>query len=383
MANQLLMPAYTYFGKNALECAENEIIKLGKKAFIVTGKSMIKQGHVKKVVDMLTKHNIETVVFSDIAGEPTDYMIEAGIAEYQRAGCDFMIGFGGGSPLDSAKAIGAMLTNEGEIADYNGKVITNPLPPLVAIPSTAGTGSEVTQFTIISDTRKNIKMLLKGPVLMPQIAIIDSQFTMQAPANVTAATGLDALTHAIEAYTSKKAFAETDMHAISAVKRIFQYLPQAYKDGTDRVAREQMGLAAFEAGVSFNNSSVTLVHGMSRPIGALFHVSHGISNAMLLGECLSFALDGTYERFGRLGKEIGVAKQEEDDSYAAEKFLEAVRSLCDVCNVPSLEEYGIERDKFFALIDKMAKDAYDSGSPSNTRKVTTQEDMKEIYKKLW
>lgn len=226
-------------------------------------------------------------------------------------------------------------------------------------------------------------MLLRGPVLMPAVAVVDYEFTMGTPERVTAATGLDALTHAIEAYTSKKAFEQTDMYAISAIKRIFRYLPAAYRDGTDELARMQMSLAAYEAGVSFNNSSVTLVHGMSRPIGALFHVPHGISNAMLLKECLNFAVDGTYERFGQLGKAIGAAKETEDDKTAAGKFLEAVDEICRVCEVPALEEFGIEKEKFFGVIDKMAKDAYDSGSPGNTRKRTTMEDMKRIYKKLW
>lgn len=218
---------------------------------------------------------------------------------------------------------------------------------------------------------------------MPAVAVVDFKFTMRTPERVTAATGLDALTHAIEAYTSKKAFEQTDIYAISAIKRIFRFLPAAYRDGTDELARMQMSFAAYEAGVSFNNSSVTLVHGMSRPIGALFQVPHGISNAMLLKECLNFAVDGAYERFGQLGKVIGAAKETEDDQTAAGKFLEAVDEICKVCEVPTLEEFEIEKEKFFSVIDKMTKDAYDSGSPRNTRKETTMEDMKRIYQKLW
>jgi alcohol dehydrogenase class IV len=383
MANKFTIPGITYLGAGALKSAESDICTLGKHAFIVTGKSMIKQGHIETLTKMLTQNNVMSYVFSEIIGEPTDTMIEAGLAKYKEQGCDFIIGFGGGSPLDSAKAIGAMVTNGGAISDYNGKVITKPIPPLVAIPSTAGTGSEVTQFTIISDTKKNIKMLLKGAVLLPTIAVIDPDFTMGSPSSVTAATGLDALTHAVESYTSKKAFEETDMYAISAVKRIFQYLPIAYRDGADKEAREQMSLAAYEAGICINNSSVTLVHGMSRPIGALFHVPHGISNAMLLNVCLTFALDGTYERFANLAKAIGVAGSEESEELAALKFLSAVKNICEVCEVPTLAQYGIEKEAFFKVIDKMAKDAFDSGSPSNTRKSTTIEDMKAMYEDLW
>lgn len=383
MANKLTIPGTIYIGENALLMAEEELCKMGKKAFIVTGKSMIKQGHIKVLTEILEKNGVKSVVFSNITGEPTDKMIEEGLEFYRSEGCDFIIGFGGGSPLDAAKAIGAMATNEGNISDYNGKVITNAIPPLVEIPSTAGTGSEATQFTIISDTDKNIKMLLKGPVLLPSLAIIDPKFSMLTPPNITAATGLDALTHAVEAYTSKKAFSMTDLYAVSAVKRIFKYLPIAYKNGSDVKAREEMSIAALEAGISFNNSSVTLVHGMSRPIGALFHVAHGISNAMLLKECLSFALDGAYERFADLGRAIGVADNADSDKVAANAFIEAIEEICTVCEVPTLEKYGINKEEFFAAIDKMAKDAYDSGSPSNTRKTVKDDDIKEIYKRLW
>ena len=220
-------------------------------------------------------------------------------------------------------------------------------------------------------------------VLVPRLAIIDASFTYSSPKSITAATGLDALTHAIEAYTSKRAFCLTDTLAISAVKRIMQYLPIAYKDGTNKKAREEMAIAACEAGVGINNSSVTLVHGMSRPIGALFHVAHGLSNAMLLKECLTFALDGAYERFGLLGREIGAADKSDSDETAAKKFLQAVEKVCTACEVPTFTEYGIKKEDFYARIDKMSTDAMDSGSPSNTRKALTKEDLMEIYKKCF
>ena len=208
MAAKFTIPGTTYIGDGALAAAGSDICALGTKALIVTGQSMIKQGFMKVLTDILEQNGVGYVIDSQISGEPTDVMIEEGLLLYQENACDFIIGFGGGSPLDSAKAIGAMVTNPGKISDYNGKVIQNPIPPLAAIPSTAGTGSEVTQFTIISDTKNQIKMLLKGSVLLPDIAVVDPQFTMSTPKSVTAATGLDALTHAVEAYTSKKATAK-------------------------------------------------------------------------------------------------------------------------------------------------------------------------------
>ena len=383
MANKFRIPETSFIGAGALQAAEEEISKLGKKALIVSGKSMIKQGHVGVLQEMLGKNGIESVVFSEIPGEPTDKMIDEGFAVYKNEGCDFIIGIGGGSPLDSAKAIGILATNGGKLSDYNGKVIAQKLPPLVEIPSTAGTGSEVTPFTIITDTEKDIKMLLKGDPLMPTVAVVDPAFSMETPKNVTVATGLDALTHAVEAYTSKKAFAESDIFAVSAIKRIFSFLPKAVENGGDEKAREEMAIAAYEAGISFGNSSVTVVHGMSRPIGALFHVPHGISNAMLLKECLSYVADGATDRFADLAKAIGAGSEGDSDTALASKFIDEIAKLCAFCQVPTLEEYGIDKDRFFQNIDKMAQDALDSGSPGNTRKELTKEDLVTIYKALW
>lgn len=383
MAYEYTLPAHIIVGEKALEKAGHFFKSFGKKALIVTGKHVVKSEMMQELKETLSRLGISYVIFDGITGEPTDVMIEEGVKVYQENACEFCIGIGGGSPLDSAKAIAAMTVNEGSIADYNGKVMTKEIPPVAAIPTTAGTGSEATMFTIITDTKKGIKMLLKGEVLIPKLAIVDPAFTISSPTNVTAATGLDALTHAVEAYTSKKAFCMTDTLALSAVKRIFKYLPVAYKDGTDLKAREEMAVAALEAGICINNSSVTLVHGMSRPIGALFHVPHGISNAMLLTTCLSFALDGAYKRFAELGRVIGAATRQEDDEAAAKEFIEELTRLCHTCGVPTLEAYGIEREAFFAAIDKMSQDAVDSGSPGNTRKPVTVEDIKKLYQALW
>ncbi|MCH3963966.1 MAG: iron-containing alcohol dehydrogenase [Clostridium sp.] len=383
MANQFTTPGKIILGKDALKMSELDLCRMGKKALIVTGKSMLKQGNVKILIDMLKKNGVGSAVYSEIVSEPTDKMIYRGLDIYNEKKCDFIIGFGGGSPLDAAKAIGAMATNEGRISDYNGKTIENPLPPVAAIPTTAGTGSEATQFTIVSDTKNDIKMLLKGKVLIPALAIVDPKFSYSSPKNVTAATGLDALTHAVEAYTSKKAFPLTDSFAISAVKRIFEYLPIVYKDTQNEKAREEMAIAALEAGISFNNSSVTIVHGMSRPIGALFHIPHGISNAILLKECMSFALDGAYDRFAQLARAIGAARDEDEDMTAGKIFIDKLDEICNICEVPNMNQYGIEKKEFFKVIEKMAKDAFDSGSPSNTRKDVTVEDMIKIYERLY
>lgn len=381
--SHFVIPNHTVVGTNVLGEAAPLLKKMGNKAFIVTGRHVAVSDMMKQLTALLDENGIDCVIFDGITGEPTDTMIENGVETLKSSGCDFIIGIGGGSPLDSAKAIAAMAVNEGSIADYNGKEITGEILPLATIPTTAGTGSEATKFTVITDSEKGIKMLLKGDVLVPKLAIVDSSFTVGAPKSVTSATGLDALTHAVEAYTSRKAFSMTDTLAVSAVKRIMKYLPIAYKEPDNSLAREQMSIAALEAGICINNSSVTIVHGMSRPIGALFHVPHGMSNAMLLKECLSFAVSGAYEKFANLGRETGVASDSDSDETAAEKFIDSLQNICDVCEIPTLEQYGIDRDEYYSKISKMATDAVASGSPANTVKEVTVDDCIEIYKKLY
>lgn len=377
------IPSHILIGKDALSSAGTYLKSYGNRACIVTGKHVGKSPMMDKLKKTLEKENIAYYVFDGITGEPTDKMIEEGLAAYRSANCQFVIGIGGGSPLDSAKAIAAMAVNEGKIADYNGKEITGKVPAIVAIPTTSGTGSEATKFTIITDQEKDIKMLLKGDCLVPDLAIVEPDFTMDMPKSVTAATGLDALTHAVEAYTSRKAFSMTDIYAVSAVKRIMKYLPMAYQNGYDATAREEMSLAALEAGICINNSSVTIVHGMSRPIGALFHVPHGMSNAMLLKECLGFALDGAYDRFADLARAIGAATESDSDEFAAKALLVEIEKLCKICEIPTLREYGIKEEDFMPVVEKMAEDAIASGSPGNTRKTVTKEDCVAIYHKIY
>ena len=342
---------------------------------------MIKLGNLEKVTKVLETINIEYVIYSEVNSEPTNIMVEEGKKIYKDNDCDFLIALGGGSPIDTMKAIGAVLTNEGDISSYIGKLIENPLPNMVAIPTTAGTGSEATQFTIISDVEKSIKMLISGPVLMPNLAVIDPVFTMTAPPAVTAATGIDALTHAIEAYTSRKAQPMSDSFAISAVKRIFNNLKTVYVEGDNVQARAEMAIGSLEAGIAFNNASVTIVHGMSRPIGALFHVPHGLSNAMLLEKCLEFAKDGCEEKLADLAKAIGIENLGVKES--AEAFIEEVTKLCKELKIMTLEEFGVEKEEFYSVLDKMAEDALISKSPLNTMRIPTKEEIIEIYKSLW
>lgn len=383
MANLFLCPRKIISGYESLDKAAPCLSEFGKKALVVTDNIMVSIGNVQKLTKVLDDNAIEYEVYADINNEPTDEMVYRGVRVYRKEKCDFLIAIGGGSPIDAMKAIGAMVANPGALNDYVGRELKKPTPPLVAIPTTAGTGSEATQFTIISDTLSNVKMLLKGVVLLPSLAIVDPQFTLSAPPNVTAATGIDALTHAIEAYTSRKAQPLSDTFALSACRRIFSNLQKAYANGADTEARKEMAIASLEAGIAFSNSSVTIIHGMSRPIGALFHVPHGISNAMLIEECLKFAAHGTLERFADIAKAAGVFEDGMSDRKAVEELIVKIACLCKELSIPSLSEFGVDKRLYFESIEKMALDALASGSPANTRHDVNKENIVEIYKRLW
>ena len=382
MSYGFLMPKQIFYGEGALEQAAPAMAACGSRALVVTDPVMVKLRNVKAVTEILEKAGISYVVFDGVTGEPTDKMVEAGAEAWAREKCDFLIAVGGGSPIDTMKAVGVVAVCGGSINDWYGREITRALPPMIAVPTTSGTGSEATQFTIITNTAADIKMLLKGRTLMPDIAVDDPRFTMTAPPAITAATGLDALCHAAEAYTSRKAQPMTDTLAVSAVKRIFRYLPICYSRGEEREARMQMSLAALEAGIAFNNASVTVIHGMSRPIGALFHVPHGVSNAMLLPACFEYVYREAADRFADLGRAIGAADGKTGDMEAAERFIRACGELCRSCRIPTPEEYGIGREEFLTMIPKMTEDALASGSPANTRKELSAEDIALIYKSL-
>lgn len=382
MANIFLTPKKIISGANALIQASQDIISCGSKAFIVTDETMVRLGNVKMLTDVLDEAGKQYHIFPKVNFEPNDLIIKEAAREYAENGCDHLIALGGGSPIDTAKAIAILLASDEKLSSYMGKIIDIKRPPLVAIPTTAGTGSEATKFTIINDTETKTKMLLTGPCLIPDLAIIDPRFTMSAPYSVTCHTGVDALCHAIESYTSRKAQPLSDTFALSAIERIFRNLKQCCEHGDDEQARIQMSLAALEAGIAFNNSSVTIVHGMSRPLGALFHVPHGLSNAMLLKGCMEFAVKGAPDRFAAIGRKLSITS-DSDDEVASAAFIKELNSLLDSLNVPTMSQYGIDKDEYFAQIDKMANDAYASGSPANTIREVSVEDMKDLYRKIY
>jgi alcohol dehydrogenase class IV len=383
MANLFFVPQNIITGENAVQMSMQYIKSFGKKALIVTDDAMVNLGNVKKLTDELDGIGTKYEIYSGINSEPTHLMIDEGVTVYNGKGCDFLIGIGGGSPMDSMKAIAAVASNGGSIKEYMGKKLEKQLPPTVTIPTTAGTGSEATKVSIITNTETNVKMLLSDPRLMASLAVVDPVFTLTAPPGVTVATGVDALTHAIEAYTSLKAFPMSDIFAVSAVTKIFANMYEVYTNGSNMKARSAMATAALEAGIAFSNASVTIVHGMSRPIGALFHIAHGLSNAQLLGVCLKYLKSGAVAQLCDLAKAVGVYRPNMTPEEGADVFVSATADLLRSLKIKSLQECGVKEDEFFQNIPKMAGDALASGSPGNTRRTPGKDDIMALYKELW
>ncbi len=375
---QFKVPEKIMMGDNIVAQVENVFNVYGSHALIVTGPNIARSTMIASLERTLDNDRVKYTVISHIEGEPTVRMIEKGVESYRENGCDFIIGLGGGSPLDSAKAIAAMTVLDGSIADYKGiRIDDAQLPAVVCIPTTSGSGSEVTKYTIITDETTGVKMLLTGNSLLPKMAMLDYTFSNGCPKSVTAATGLDALTHAIEAFISVNAQPLSDALALSAIKRIMRYLPQVYRDGSNFKARREMSIAALQAGICINNSSVTLIHGMSRPLGARFHVPHGMSNAMLLDVCLSDMEMAARHNLARIATYLRIQAVDEIDS--SEKFVEEVGKLISKLEVPTMSEFGIDRDAYMAVVDDMSMEAIMSGSPSHAPREYTADDIRELY----
>lgn len=385
MSAKIVLPRVLQIGAGASSEVGPILKSLGlNNPLIVTDKVMVLLGYIESLQKSLVESEINADVFDDTVPEPTVASIQAGVKQVRNGNYDCVIALGGGSPIDSAKAIAILGKYGGEMRDYKfPRIVDEPGLPLIAIPTTAGTGSEVTKVTIISDEITDEKMMCLGIGFMPTVALVDYELSISVPARTTADTGIDAMTHAIEAYVSKKASAYTDIQAIAAMKLIGPNLRKVYHNGGDRDAREQMMLGSTLAGAAFSNASVALVHGMSRPIGASYHVPHGLSNAMLLPAVTEFSIPAAPERYADCARAIGVANESDNTEVANNKLMAELHALNKELQVPSPEEFGIEREHFFNNMQTMAEQALASGSPANNPRAPNAEEIIELYKKLW
>ena len=375
-------PGTIIYGRHSFEEVGVYAQKLGTKALIVSDPIMEKLGFVAQCTSFIKAQGLNAVSYLGVTTEPIDTYVTEGLQLLESEQCDVIISVGGGSCIDTAKAIAVVATNGGYIGDYMKmqKVAEKTPIPHIAIPTTAGTGSEATDATVITSTTNDVKMMIKQPAFMPDIAIVDPMLSVTSPPSITAATGIDALSHAIESYLSRLAHPYSNALALSAMDLIVNNILKVYEQGDNIDSREAMSLGSMQAGLSFSNASVALVHGMSRPIGALFHVPHGISNAMLLPAVLEYSKDACVDRLADLGKFFNKEGERLTQEELADLAISSIKELCKKMDIGNLHQYGIDKDAFYAAIPKMVVDAIASGSPANNPKVPTQEELMELYK---
>lgn len=385
MTSAIALPRLMRIGAGASALLPEVLGQLGlSRPFVVTDPFLARSGRVEALVSGLAAAGLTASVFSETVPDPTVASVEAALAALQGGAHDCVVGFGGGSPMDTAKAVAVMARFGGPMRAYKAPHVQDEAGlPIVAIPTTAGTGSEATRFTIVTDETTDEKMLCIGLAYLPVAALVDYELTLTKPRRLTADTGIDALTHAIEAYVSKRANPFSDGLALSAMRLIAPNLRRVWADPGDRSAREAMMIGATQAGIAFSNSSVALVHGMSRPIGAHFHVAHGLSNAMLLPAITAFSAPAATARYAQCARAMGVAAEGEGDEAAVERLIAALRALNAELEVPGPRAYGIDPDRWSDLLPTMARQALASGSPANNPREPSAAEIEALYREVW
>lgn len=351
---------------------------------ILTDSWLAGSGVLERVEGMLAKAGITARSFTGVVPDPTVASVEAALAFLREGTHDCVIGLGGGSPIDTAKIVAVKALRDAPVSTFKAPHQEDaPALPIIAVPTTAGTGSEATRFTIITDEATDEKMLCAGLAYLPTIAVIDYELTLTKPARLTADTGIDSLVHAIEAYVSKRANPFSDTAALTAMRLIWPNLTVACADPGNRPAREALMLGALQGGIAFSNSSVALVHGMSRPIGAHFHVSHGLSNAMLMPVVTAWSAPAALPRYADCARVMGLATDGESDQSAVGRLVEALEQVNADLAVPSPRTYGIDQARWDELVPLMAQQALASGSPGNNSRVPEAAEIESLYHRVF
>ncbi|EOB3676671.1 TPA: L-threonine dehydrogenase [Vibrio vulnificus] len=378
MASAFFIPTVNLMGAGCLKDAADSIKAQGfTKGLIVTDKILNQIGVVKQVQDLLSERHVETVVFDGTQPNPTIGNVNAGLALLKQNECDFVISLGGGSPHDCAKGIALVAANGGKIADYEGvDKSAKPMLPLIAINTTAGTASEMTRFCIITDEERHIKMAIVDKHTTPLISVNDPELMLAKPASLTAATGMDALTHAVEAYVSIASTPITDAVAIKAIELIQAHLRTAVAHGDDIEAREQMAYAQFMAGMAFNNASLGYVHAMAHQLGGFYDLPHGVCNAILLPHVQRYNAQVCPERLRDVAKAMGVNVEGMSAEQGAEAAIDAIVALAKDVGIPAgIRELGAKSEDIPTLADNALKDACGFTNP----KQATHEEISAIF----
>ncbi len=343
----IFLPNNVIFGAGVVEQVGEKAKELGKRnALIVTDQGIIKAGLLEKVLTPLEKAGVKAHIFDQIEPNPRDHTVIKALEFGKKKECEMIIGLGGGSSIDAAKAVGVLMTNPGPIQDYlRGATVMNPLPPLIAIPTTSGTGSEVTRFAVVTDTERSFKAGIASPFLLPKVALVDPVLMESMPSSLAAATGMDALTHAIEAFTSIDSEPFSDALALHAIRLIGTGLRPSVANGSNREARSQMAIASTLAGVAFSCAGVGLVHAMAHPLGGRFDVPHGVANAILLPSVIRFNLIACLEKFGQVAQALGQKVEGLSAVDAGKKTVEALTQLSADIGIPGhLSEVNVKAE---------------------------------------
>lgn len=375
------VPPINLIGRGCLGELKQPLKSLGgKKAFIVSDKFLTSNGTVKKVTDILDEIGLPYVLYNDVKPNPTVNNVNNGLAVLKQEECDIVITVGGGSPQDCGKAIAVLATNGGVTNDYEGvNKTTKKCLPIVAITTTAGTSAEVTINYVITDEERHVKMIMVDTNSLATITVNDPELMIGKPAGLTAATGMDALTHAIEAVVAKGAYDVTDSTALYAIKQIFDYLPRAVKDGSDIEAREQMSYACFLNGIAFSNAGLGNVHAMAHQLGGQYDLPHGVCNAMLLPYVEEENGKKDPRKFRLIAEAIGMDTTGESDENCVAFVISKIKALSEEVGIPkSLKEVGVDNPDFDKLAEFAMQDACAGANPIFFDK----EKLIELFKKI-
>ena len=383
MANRFILNEVSYFGAGARKELPEVLNRMGvKKALVCTDKGLLKVGTAQKVTEILDQCGFPYEIFSEVKPNPTVTNVKDGIKAFADAKADCIIAIGGGSAMDTAKGIG-IVTNNPEFSDIVSLEGVAPTKkksvPIIALPTTAGTGAEVTINYVIIDEERQAKMVCVDPNDIPAVAIVDAELMYTLPKSLTAATGMDALTHAIEGYITKGAWVMSDMYELQAIKMIAQYLPVAVEEPTNPEGREGMALAQYIAAQAFSNVGLGLVHGMAHPMGSLHDIPHGVANALLLPTIMEFYMPKCIEKYGVIAQAMGVDTKGMTAQEVAQAAVDAVKALAIRVGIPqTLTELGIKEENIPALAAQAIADVCTPGNPRDV----TEAEIVELYKKV-
>ena len=386
----VVSPGSVVLGRDAVEETGTYAAERGDHALLVASE-MIHDIHGETVERTLREAGLDVTSYTEVRPDPTVENIEAAHERWEAEGCDVVVTLGGGSSIDTGKGVGILASNGGDIREYGVdragyEGVPEPIPPLVAVNTTAGTGSEATRSVVVSDEENDTKFLIVSRNVVPDVAIEDPMLTLSLPQSHTAFTGIDALTHAVEAFVSVQAHSVSDDYARAAIRRIDRSLTKAWANGDDVEARTDMMIGQLQAGQAFTNASVALVHGMARPLGARLHLPHGLANGLLLPYVMEFSVPGAPEKYAEFARLVEAAPDDAADRTAARAAPDAVMRLCDDLRLTSyLGEFGDvpDREAYLDVVPDMAQDAIDSGSPANNPRKPTREELEDLFVTLY